>query len=103
MKIIVQQTVNDQPQESVTLGEIKFYSSSEDEDTFSIREHPLQRGDLVPLVVSAAYSSLNQSLSIFIVCEGEHVFTAMCRWNVVAPYFAFRLKDGSFIECYFAK
>ncbi len=103
MKVTFQQTINDRVEESVTLGEIEFSASAEQPDSFSIQEHALQRAARSPLVVSAAYSLLNHNLSMFVSFEGEHVFTGMCNWNVVAPYFAFRLKDGSFIECYFAK
>ena len=101
MKVTFQQTIDDRVQESVVLGEIEF--SPAGTDSFSIQEHALPRAGRSPLIVSAAYSQLNHSLSMFILFEGEHVFTGMCHWDVIAPYFAFRLKDGSFIECYFAK
>lgn len=103
MRVTFQQIINDQVQETVTLGAIEFSPFPEQPDSFFIQEHALQRADRSPLVVSAAYSLLNYSLSMFISFEGEHVFTGICDWDVVAPYFAFRLKDGSFIECYFAK
>ena len=103
MKVTFQQTIDDRVQESVTLGEIEFSPLPGDQNTFSIQEHALQRADRAPLVVSAAYSLLNHNLSMFISFAGEHVFTGACHWDAVAPYFAFRLKDGSFIECYFAR
>jgi len=103
MRVTFQETVNDEIDESVTLGEIEFTPLAGQPDSFSIQEHALQRADRSPLIVSAAYSLLNNSLSMFVSFEGEHVFTAMCHWDLAAPYFAFRLKDGSFIECYFAR
>jgi hypothetical protein len=103
MRVTFQQTVNEELEESVTLGEIEFSAAAGQPDSFAIQEYALQRADRSSLVVSAAYSRLNHSLSMFIKSDGEHVFTGMCQWDVVAPYFAFRLKDGSFIECYFAR
>ncbi|MEN3328458.1 MAG: hypothetical protein V7638_3265 [Acidobacteriota bacterium] len=102
MRVAFRQTVNDEAQESVRLGEIEFSPLPGEPDSFSIEEHVLQRDGRSPLVVLAAYSLRNHSLSMFIKFEGEHVFTGMCHWDDIAPYFAFRLKDGSFIECYFA-
>ena len=103
MRVTFQQTINDDVQESVPLGVIEFVSFPEQPDSLSIQEHALQRAGRSFLVVSAAYSLLNHNLSMFIKFEAEHVFTGMCHWDDVAPYFAFRLRDGSFIECYFAK
>src|SRR3569832_440821 len=103
MKVTFQQTINDQVQESVTLGEIEFSPSAGQPDSLSIQEYALQRADQSPLAVSAAYSLLNHNLSMFISFAGEHVFAGMCHWDVVAPYFAFRLKDGSLNECNFAR
>jgi len=103
MKVTLQETIDDMTQESVTLGEIEFSPLSGQPDSFSIQEHALPRADRSPLLMSAAYSLLNHNLSMFVSFEGEHVFTGMCHWDVVAPYFAFRLRDGSFIECYFAR
>jgi hypothetical protein len=100
MRVTFQQTINE---ESVTLGEIEFSPFPGQPDSFSIEGYALQRAGRSPIVVSAAYSLLNHNLSMFIAFEGEHVFTGMCHWDAVAPYFAFRLKDGSFIECYFAR
>jgi hypothetical protein len=103
MRVTFQQIIDDEVQERVTLGEIEISAIPDQPGSFSIPEHTLQRAPRSPIVVSAAYSLFNHGLSMSISFEGEHVFTAMCDWDVAAPYFAFRLKDGSFIECYFAK
>jgi len=103
MRVTFQQTINDEDQGSVTLGEIEFLPLPGRPDLLSIEEYALQCVDGSSLVVSAAYSPLNYNFSMFIKFEGKHVFTGMCHWDVVAPYFAFRLKDGSLVECYFAK
>lgn len=55
-----------------------------------------------PLQVSATYVQMNHNLTVLVRYDDEHVFTGMCRWHEVAPYFAFRLKEGDFIELYFA-
>ena len=101
MRVIIQQSIDDE--EGVTLGEIEFSPVPGQPDSFLIHEHALQRADRSSLVISAAYSLLNDNFSMFVSFEGEHVFTAACHWDLVAPFFAFRLKDGSFIECFFAK
>jgi hypothetical protein len=103
MKVTLQQTSQHEAQESVILGEIELVPAPGQPDSLSIQDYVLQRAGQSPLVVSAAYSLLNHNLSMFVSFAGEHVFTGMCHWGVVAPYFAFRLTDGSFIECYFAK
>ena len=103
MRVTFQQTIKDEDQESVTLGEIEFLPLPGRPDLLSIEEYALHCADQSQLVVSAAYSPLNHNFSMFIKIDGKHIFTGMCHWHAVAPYFAFRLTDGSLIECYFAK
>jgi len=101
MRVIFQQSINDE--ENVTLGEIEFSPVPGQPDSFSIPDYVLERAGQSPLVVSAGYSQYNHTFSMFVMFEGEHVFTGACHWDLVSPYFAFLLKDGYFIECFFAK
>lgn len=56
------------------------------------------------LVLHSAYSPSNRGLSIMVGYQTPermtHVFTGMTTWDA-APYFAFRLPTGQFIEFYF--
>lgn len=103
MKVTVQQLQVEMKQEATILSSIEFVTPPEQANLKIISEHALERPNGTLLHVAASYSTGNQTLSFFVRDEDVHIFTGMCYWGEVAPYFGFRLRDSSFIECFFSK
>lgn len=90
-----------------TLGVLEFAPKTDGRNsTLVLPDTPLAVDANHSLVLHSAYSPGNRGLSVMVGYqspEGEmHVFTGMAVWEG-APYFAFRLPSGDFIELHFER
>ena len=91
------------PREARVLAEIEFAHDPSGRDSMGFSEVGVRVNEEAELRFSGAYYVPNKNFSLFVL-EGEvHVFTGMSHWDRVAPYFAFRLCDGTFIQMIFEK
>jgi hypothetical protein len=104
MRITVMQVLRDQGDERATLGFLSFPPrASLAEDVLGGEDSVLLHQSEDSLVINAAYSLSNMNLSVAIRHRDVHIFTAACHWEAVAPYFAFTVPGGAFVELYFEK
>jgi hypothetical protein len=103
MRIAILQVLDHDSQTRVDCGVVEFVPEVGRHKAMVIEEAAVKVANDKVLYLSSAYDCGNKNISVF-VKEGEtHVFTAMFHWHNVAPYFAFRLTDGTFTEFYFEK
>lgn len=88
-----------------TLDELEFVPTEAGRITgFALPETPVTVDAEGSLLLHSAYTPSNRGLSIMVGYRTStgviHVFTGLATWDS-APYFAFRLPNGQFIELYF--
>jgi hypothetical protein len=91
------------PREARVLAEIEFAPAPDGPDSMGFSEVGVRVNEGAELHFSGAYYVPNRNVSLFVLEGQVHVFTGMSHWDRVAPYFAFRLRDGTFIQMTFEK